>query len=105
MSAVEREDDAAGYPHDADLTLIPCEVGPNGDRGSFELLPELCRFDGALYGGTGIAATVIAMEAATQRDAVWVVTQFVASTQAGARIEWETQTLAAGHRVSQLSVT
>jgi acyl-CoA thioesterase len=64
----------------------------------------LCRFDGALYGGTGVAATVMAMEAATQRDALWVVTQFVASTQAGSRIEWETQTLAAGHRVSQLSV-
>jgi len=104
VSALEREDDAPEFPHAADLALIPSELGPEGDRGSFELLPELCRFDGALYGGTGIAVTVMAMEAATQRDAVWVVTQFVASTQAGARIEWETQTLAAGHRVSQLSV-
>lgn len=92
------------YPHPADLALIPCELGPGRDRGSFELTPELCRFDGALYGGTGVAVTVMAMEAATQRDALWVVTQFVASTQAGARIDWKAETLAAGHRVSQLSV-
>jgi acyl-CoA thioesterase len=104
VSAVEREDDAAAYPHDADLALIPCELGPKRDRGSFELAPGLCRFDGALYGGTGVAATVMAMEAATQRDALWVVTQFVAQTRVGARIDWEVQTLAPGHRVSQLSV-
>ncbi|MBV9285899.1 MAG: thioesterase family protein [Acidimicrobiia bacterium] len=99
-----RSNDNAAYPHPADLALIKPKLGPDGDRGSFELVSELCRFDGALYGGTGIAVSVMAMEAATQRDAVWVVTQFVASTQAGARIEWETQELAAGHRVSQLSV-
>src|SRR3954452_18263162 len=96
--------DDATYPHAADLALIPCDIEPGRDRGSFELVPELCRFDGALYGGTGVAATVMAMEAATQRDALWVVTQFVASTRVGARIEWEAQTLAAGGRVSQLSV-
>ena len=96
--------DDAAYPHAADLKLIPSELGPGRDRGSFELVPELCRFDGALYGGTGVAATVMAMEAATQRDALWVVTQFVAQTQVGARIDWEVQTLAAGRRVSQLSV-
>jgi hypothetical protein len=43
----------AAYPHAADLALIPCQLGPERDRGAFELLPELCRFDGALYGGTG----------------------------------------------------
>lgn len=96
--------DVAGYPHADDLELIPCELEPGRDRGSFELVPELCRFDGALYGGTGVAATVMAMEAATQRDALWVVTQFVAQTRVGARIDWEVQTLAAGRRVSQLSV-
>jgi len=96
--------DNATFPHAADLALIPCELEPGRHRGSFELIPELCRFDGALYGGTGVAATVMAMEAATQRDALWVVTQFVASTRVGARIDWEVLELAAGHRVSQLSV-
>jgi acyl-CoA thioesterase len=104
VSAVEREDDVAAYPHAADLELIPCHIEPRGDRGSFDLTLGLCRFDGALYGGTGVAATIMAMEAASQRDALWVVTQFVASTRVGARIDWETQTMAGGKRVSQLSV-
>jgi acyl-CoA thioesterase len=104
VSPLSPEDGDAAYPHAVDLTLIPSELGPERDRGSFELIPELCRFDGALYGGTGVAATVMAMEAASQRDALWVVTQFVASTRVGARIDWEVQTMAAGKRVSQLSV-
>jgi len=95
---------SATYPHAADLALIPCELGPDRDSGSFELLPGLSRFDGGLYGGTGVAATVMAMEAATQRDALWVVTQFVAQTRVGSRIDWEVQELAAGKRISQLSV-
>ena len=104
MSPPSGEGAQAVYPHAADLSLIPCELAPGRDRGSFELVPELCRFDGALYGGTGVAATVMAMEAATQRDALWVVTQFVAQTQVGSRIDWEVETLAGGRRVSQLSV-
>src|SRR5581483_5227252 len=84
-SHVSELSDEPVYPHAADLALIPCELAPGRDRGSFELVPELCRFDGALYGGTGVAATVMAMEAATQRDALWVVTQFVASTRVGAQ--------------------
>ena len=33
--------DDAVYPHAADLALIPCELAPERDRGSFELTPEL----------------------------------------------------------------
>ena len=104
MSTAISETEDAGYPHAVDLALIPSDIAPAGDRGSFELTLGLCRFDGALYGGTGVAATVMAMEAASQRDALWVVTQFVASTRVGAHLDWETQTMAAGKRVSQLSV-
>jgi acyl-CoA thioesterase len=104
VSAAISEDGDVAYPHAVDLALIPSDIEPEGGRGSFDLTLGLCRFDGALYGGTGVAATVMAMEAASQRDALWVVTQFVASTRVGARIDWETQTMAAGKRVSQLSV-
>ncbi len=70
----------ATYPHGADLELIPFHQGPDRDECSFLLTDELARHDGLLYGGTAAAATVMAMEAATQRDAIWVLTQFVAQT-------------------------
>jgi acyl-CoA thioesterase len=95
---------ADAYPHATDLALIPFEFGRDRSHGSFVLTPDLARHDGALYGGTGAAASVMAMEAATQRDALWVATQFVAQARLGERIEVEAQTLAAGKRIAQVHV-
>jgi len=96
-----RVDDA--YPHAADLALIPFA---GFDRGAvhFVLTPDLTRHDGALYGGTGAAAAVMAMEAATQRDAVWVATQFVAQARVGERIDLVAHVLAEGQRIAQVHV-
>lgn len=93
------------YPHRADLDLIAFEPGASTQEGSFELTADLTRHDGVLYGGTGAAATVMAMEAATQRDATWVVTQFVAPARTGDRIRWVAQTVAEGRYVAQVQVT
>jgi acyl-CoA thioesterase len=68
------------------------------------LTPDLARHDGVLYGGTGAAAAVMAMEAVTQRPALWVATQFVAYAQLGEVIELEAQTLASGKRIAQVQV-
>src|SRR5438045_1533883 len=78
----------------ADLGVIPLGFDDDADRssGSFELTLDLTRPAGALYGGTGVALSVMAMEAATQRDALWVVTQFVAPAQAGSRLSWSVRT-------------
>jgi acyl-CoA thioesterase-2 len=95
------------YPHAADLRLIPFEFDAESEgrsSGYFELTADLCRPDGALYGGTGVAASVMAMEAATQRDALWVLTQFVAPAAVGSRIDWRVRTLALGGRIAQLEV-
>ncbi len=51
------------YPHRRDLELIPFDLGPARNRGSFELTTDLARHDGILFGGTGVAASVMAMEA------------------------------------------
>src|SRR6476620_7331516 len=83
---------ADAYPNAADLALIPFAMGPDRGAAHFVLTPDLTRHDGALYGGTGAAAAVMMMEAATQRDAVWVATQFVA------------QALAEGKRIAQVHV-
>jgi acyl-CoA thioesterase len=74
-------------------------------RGHFELVPAVGRHDGALYGGTAIAASVAAMEAATQRGALWVTTQYVATAQQTDVIECTTTVMASGRNVTQVQVT
>lgn len=107
MSDALGADEPTTYPRPADLELIPFQPGPGpGDASfSFELTHPLARHDGALYGGTGAAASVMAMEAATQRDALWVVTQFIAQAHVGETLDVEVEPLALGGRIAQLQVT
>ena len=95
---------ADAYPHAADLALIPFAMGSDRGAAHFVLTPDLTRHDGALYGGTGAAAAVMMMEAATQRDAVWVATQFVAQARIGERIDLVAHVLAEGKRIAQVHV-
>ena len=95
---------ADAYPHAADLALIPFAIGSDRGAAHFVLTPDLTRHDGALYGGTGAAAAVMMMEAATQRDAVWVATQFVAQARIGERIDLVAHVLAEGKRIAQVHV-
>jgi acyl-CoA thioesterase len=74
-------------------------------RSSFVLGPPLLRHDGSLYGGTAIAASIMVMEAATQRGVLWVTTQFVAPSPSGQTLELHCETLAAGKRIAQVRVT
>ncbi len=104
MSSSHTDDGSATYPRPADLDLIPFELGPGSNTGRFELTADLARHDGVLYGGTGAAAAIMAMEAATQRGTIWVVTQFVAPARVGEHINWVVHTLAQGGRIAQLQV-
>jgi acyl-CoA thioesterase len=91
--------------HPYDLELIDLDVDDDGRRGRLLLSKGLVRHDGALYGGTGLAVSVMAMEAATGRDVLWASTQFVSSPREGTELEWRTDVLAEGKRASQLLVT
>jgi acyl-CoA thioesterase len=95
---------ADAYPHAADLALIPLQFGSERRVAHFELTPDLTRHDGALYGGTGAALAVMLMESATQRDALYVATQFVAQARLGETIEVVADTLAEGKRIAQVQV-
>lgn len=92
------------YPNAADLALIPFVFERERGVAHFVLTPGLTRHDGALYGGTGAAAAVMMMEAATQRSALWVATQFVAQARMGERIDLVAQPLAEGRRIAQVHV-
>jgi acyl-CoA thioesterase II len=71
----------------------------------FELTPDLARFDGRLFGGAGLAASVAALELETERNALWVTAQFVGSAEIGDLIDCRTEVLAAGYNTSQARVT
>lgn len=68
-------------------------------------MPAVARHDGTLYGGTAIAVSVAAMEAATGRPALWVTTQYVATANLGDVIECTAEVLAHGRNISQVQVT
>ncbi len=85
--------------------MLGLEIGEDRVRSSFLLQPPLLRHDGTLYGGTAIAASIVAMEAATDREVQWVTTQFVTSTPNLSTIELVTEVLALGRRTAQARVT
>lgn len=74
-------------------------------RAPFELTPALARFDGKLFGGTGLALSVASFEAVTGRGALWVTVQFVGSADVGDRLDIEVEVLAKGHRTCQTRLT
>jgi acyl-CoA thioesterase len=91
-------------PHPSDIALLGLDVADDGQSGRFEVRSGLVRHDGALYGGTGLAVSVAAMEAATDRPVLWASTQFVGQPYLGATVEWSVERLAVGKRAAQLLV-
>lgn len=83
------------------LGLTPIVDG----RTSFELTPALVRFDGQLFGGTGLAVVVEAIEQLTGRDALWATVQFVDTAAEGETLDVVAEELAHGGTTSQVRVT
>lgn len=70
-----------------------------------DLTPDLARFDGKLFGGAGLAASVAALEVASGRGALWTTVQFVGSAEIGERIDCHAELLAEGYNTTQGRVT
>ncbi|MGB6058344.1 MAG: acyl-CoA thioesterase domain-containing protein, partial [Microthrixaceae bacterium] len=88
---------------DADfLGLVPCDLP---GQYSFDVVDHLARHDGHLYGGTAIAVSIAAAEMVSERPAVWMTTQFVATAPPGERISVNAEILAPGRRTNQIRVT
>ena len=79
---------------------------PVGD-GALRLVlePHLCRPDGALYGGTAIAAALAAMELVTDRPSLWATAQLVASAETGDVMDVVVEVLARGRYIDQARIT
>jgi acyl-CoA thioesterase-2 len=89
---------------DLDARLLGFERIGDG-RLRFRLEPHLCRPDGALFGGTAIAAAVGAMELVAGRPALWATSQIVSSARQGDVVDVVVEHLARGNNVDQLRVT
>jgi acyl-CoA thioesterase len=88
---------------DADFLGLTPGDGPG--RYSFEVANHLARLDGRLYGGTAIAVSIVVAEHVSDRTALWMTTQFVATAPANAQISVVAEVLAAGRRTNQVRVT
>ncbi|MGZ4758847.1 MAG: acyl-CoA thioesterase [Acidimicrobiales bacterium] len=97
---------AGAEPHQVDRRLLGLEIDdtdPTVVR--FELVPKLCRGDGALFGGTALAVSLVCFELATSRPALWATVQFVGIATEGERFECRTTVVARGTYVDQVQLT
>jgi acyl-CoA thioesterase II len=85
-------------------SLFELHPGLDGHYG-LDLTPDLARFDGRLFGGAGLAASVAALETLTGRGALWTTVQFVGTAQIGDRIDCHAEVLAEGYNTTQGRVT
>lgn len=87
-----------------DVALLGLEQVDDG-RFRFVVAEHLSRLDGRLYGGTAIAASLVAAELVSERRALWMTTQFVSTVAEGAAVDLAAEVLAPGRRTNQVRVT
>ena len=87
-----------------DVALLGLDHVGDG-RFRFVVADHLSRLDGRLYGGTAIAASIVAAELVSHRRPLWMTTQFVSTVAEGAVVDMVAEVLAPGRRTNQVRVT
>lgn len=88
-----------------DARLVGLQPGERDGHVRFSLVPHLCRPDGALYGGTALAAACAAMEVVTGRPTLWASVQLVSSAQRDDEVDVHVEVVAGGRRIDQVRVS
>lgn len=70
-------------------------------RWRLEVTPAVSTPGRFLYGGCGLAAGIVALEAATCRPTVWATAQYLAHAPTGSTLDWEVVLAAVGHHTTQ----
>jgi acyl-CoA thioesterase len=99
-----REPAAGGADAPVGPAWLGIQGGSNGRYG-FRLDPTLARYDGQLFGGTGLSLCLALFEATTGRDVLWTTVQFAGPAGVGETIECRVEVLAEGRHTSQLRLT
>lgn len=76
---------------------------PDGDDRHWRLpvTPAVSTPGRFLFGGCGLAAGIVALEAATGRPAVWATAQYLAHAPTGTELTWEVLLPAVGRHITQ----
>jgi acyl-CoA thioesterase-2 len=88
-----------------DNRLLGLERGADERSVSFEIVSHLCRGDGALYGGTALAASLAAMELVSGRPAIWATAQLVSSAGVGDIVRCDVELVARGTYIDQVRIS
>lgn len=78
--------------------LMPTE---DPRRWRLPVVPELCSGLGALFGGCGLGACVVALEAVTGRPLVWATGQYLSFARPPSVLDIHVTEVVRGHQVSQ----
>jgi acyl-CoA thioesterase II len=70
----------------------------------FTVTPQLCSFQGNLFGGVGLAAATEALEAVTGRPLLWASAQYLSFAKLDQQIDLELNIVVSGHNTSQARV-
>lgn len=70
-------------------------------RWRLPVTPAVCTPGRFLYGGCGLAAGIVALEAAAGRPTVWATAQYLAYAPTGSVLDWEVTLPAAGRSTTQ----
>src|SRR5207244_8073729 len=95
----------ATTPSTLDGRLVGLERGTGEHEVSFEIVPHLCRGDGALYGGTALAASLAAMALVTGRPSIWATAQLVSSARLGEVVRCDVELVARGTYIDQVRIS
>jgi len=87
-----------------DADFLGLQLAVDAPAAHFVVTGRLCAPFGFLYGGSGLAACVVAAEAVTGRPLVWVTTQYVANAFPGEVVELQVDVVAEGRATSQTHV-
>jgi acyl-CoA thioesterase-2 len=76
-------------------------TGDDPGRWQLPVVQELCSGLGALFGGCGLGACLVALEAHTARPTVWATAQYLSYARPGSVLDIDVVEVVRGHTVSQ----